>query len=138
MTICDRCGEEIDGPAYMNPNMVLENLCKFCLSQVKKDVDCVNGQQKRRGYFKMMIDPKIWTNYPILSIIRKGEKTGHGVLLADKRPIVYIEDGHRVDGHKGKVAKFVQKHMKPIIYPTFDAILDDGWEVSPKDMRPIV
>lgn len=137
MTICDRCGGEIEGPAHMNPSQILENLCGFCLLQVKKEIDDVNRQQKRREYFKMLTDPKIWANYPILSIIRKGEKTRHGVLLADKRPVVYIENGRQFDGHKGKVAKFVRKHMKPIIYPTFDAILDDGWEVSPTDMKPI-
>lgn len=138
MTICDRCGEEIEGPAYMNPSNVLENLCRFCYLQVKKDINSTDRKQKRREYLKMMTDPKIWANYPALSIMKKGEMTEHGILLADRRPIVYLENGYRLDGHKGKIVKFVQKHMKPITYPTFEAILDDGWEVSPEDMKSIL
>jgi len=36
MTKCDNCGEEIDGPAYANPNDSSENLCRPCYVQAKR------------------------------------------------------------------------------------------------------
>jgi len=36
MTKCDDCGEEIDGPAYVNPREPSENLCRSCYRQAKK------------------------------------------------------------------------------------------------------
>ena len=36
MIKCDGCGEEIDGPAYVNPSEPSEDLCRSCYVQIKK------------------------------------------------------------------------------------------------------
>lgn len=140
MTLCDKCGEEISGPAHPNPEQSMENLCEYCYRDVKKKICDANRERNRRTYLGIMRNNKSWPRHPVLSLIRKvstvkKEITEHAFLLSDLTYILYIENGCSISGCNKDIAKFIVMNMKQSKYPSFEAIVDDMWEVDPVEIK---
>lgn len=140
MTLCDKCGEEISGPAYPNPEQSMENLCEYCYRGVKKKMYDANRERNRRTYLGIMRNNRSWPRHAVLSLIRKvgtakREITEHAFLLSDSTHILYIENGHNISECNKDTAKFIARNMKQSKYPSFEAIVDDMWEVNPVDIK---
>jgi hypothetical protein len=96
---------------------------------MKKDA----GEQLRQDDLDMMKNPMTWHCWPILPIKKRNESGGRpefGLLLATKKPVVYLVGMFDLGDLGIKNTADIMKKVKSTAYSSFEAILDDGWIVD--------
>lgn len=93
-------------------------------------------EKERQENINDMKNPGCWPHYPVLPIKRrenssKGrEKLEAAFLLATGEPIVYLLNMWSIGELGCKNLKDVQEKVKSIKYSSFEAMIDDEWEVD--------
>lgn len=90
-------------------------------------------EKERKEDLGMMKNPDTWLRWPILpmkKIEKEEERPKLGFMLATGKPIVYTRNMYELAHIGVKTVKEIMENVSNTEYASFEAVLDDGWQVD--------
>lgn len=85
------------------------------------------SNEEKAEHVALMKDAEEWSWYPLCPVKRYSDGKMQAAVITPGKPIVYLKNLFSIEGDD---LAHALKDVPTVAYPTFEAMVEDGWEVD--------